>query len=69
MFEIKNGKKIEKLDGYGDDHVGSSAVTPLRSDAFDISDEEKINRIQDNVKDILETLGMDLTDDSLTRHS
>lgn len=65
MFELKNGKKIENEDNYGDDHVGSSAVTPLRSDAFDISDEEKIKRIQGNVKEILETLGMDLTDDSL----
>lgn len=65
MFEIKNGKKIEDLDKYADDHVGSSAVTPLRGDAFEISDEEKIKRIQGSVRDILETLGMDLTDDSL----
>lgn len=54
-----------KIDERGDDHVGSSAKTPLRADAFDISDSEKIERIQDSVKDILNTLGMDLTDDSL----
>ena len=41
------------------------AKTPLRADAFNISDEEKIERIQESVKDILNTLGMDLTDDSL----
>lgn len=64
MFE---GKEImtNKIDERGDDHVGSSAKTPLRADAFDISDSEKIERIQDSVKDILNTLGMDLTDDSL----
>jgi GTP cyclohydrolase I len=62
--------KIEKLilqeeDLQGDDHVGSSAKTPLREDAFLLSNEEKIERIQEDVRNILETLGMDLTDDSL----
>lgn len=62
--------KIEKdmenyIDDMGNDHVGSSAETPLRNDAFDISDDDKIARIEANVYDILETLGMDLTDDSL----
>lgn len=55
----------ERIDEIGENHVGTSATTPLRADAFDISDEEKIKRIQESVKDILETLGMDLTDDSL----
>lgn len=55
----------ERIDEIGENHVGTSARTPLRADAFDISDEEKIEKIQENVKDILETLGMDLTDDSL----
>lgn len=54
-----------RIDEMGDDHVGSSAKTPLRADAFDISDQEKIARIQASVKDILITLGMDLEDDSL----
>lgn len=64
MFEGKNGM-THKHDEIGDNHVGSSAETPLRADAFEISDEEKLNRIQESVKDILITLGMDLTDDSL----
>ena len=64
MFESKNGM-IDKLDEIGDDHIGSSAKTPLRADAFELSDKEKIARIQENVKDILDTLGMDLDDDSL----
>ncbi|MCF6168181.1 GTP cyclohydrolase I FolE [Lutibacter sp.] len=54
-----------RTDELGDDHVGSSAKTPLRADAFDISDQEKLLRIEASVKDILTTLGMDLEDDSL----
>lgn len=64
MFEGKNGKSID-TDEIGDNHVGTSADTPLREDAFELSDAEKIARIQESVKDILTTLGMDLTDDSL----
>lgn len=64
MFEVKNGMK-NRIDELGDDHVGSSARTPLRADAFDISDQEKLIKIESSVKDILTTLGMDLEDDSL----
>ena len=55
----------EEFDLMGDDHFASSPDTPLRDDAFEISDEEKISIIEKNVFNILETLGMDLTDDSL----
>lgn len=44
-----------------------STRTPLRPDAFELSDDEKISRIESNVKEILETLGMDLTDDSISK--
>ena len=53
------------IEEIGDDHVATSAKTPLRKDAFDLSDDEKIAEITKNVKNILHTLGMDLTDDSL----
>ncbi len=49
----------------GDDHFSTAAETPLREDAFALSNNEKINLIQKSVADILYTLGMDLTDDSL----
>jgi GTP cyclohydrolase I len=49
----------------GNDHIGTSEETPMRSDAFDISDDEKISRIKQQVKEIMDTLGLDLTDDSL----
>ena len=65
MFEVNNNMKDQNIDEIGEDHIGTSAKTPLRADAFDISDKEKIAKIQENVKEILETLGMDLTDDSM----
>lgn len=49
----------------GDNHIGTSTNTPLRADAFVLSDEEKIESIKKDVENILNTLGMDLTDDSL----
>ena len=45
--------------------MATSAENPIRPDAFDISDEEKIVKIEKSVKDILHTLGMDLSDDSI----
>ena len=55
----------EEFDLMGDDHFASSPERPIRDDAFEISDEEKISIIEKNVFNILDTLGMDLTDDSL----
>lgn len=55
----------DKRDDIGDDHITTSAVTPLRPDAFDMSDDEKIASIRKDVESILNTLGMDLADDSL----
>ncbi|MEL7006062.1 MAG: GTP cyclohydrolase I [Bacteroidota bacterium] len=49
----------------GDNHVMTSIETPMRPDAFDKSDDEKIEIIQDCFAVIMETLGLDLTDDSL----
>jgi len=63
--------KFDKLlqdsiqDFDANDHQSNSANTPLREDAFDLTDQEKINRIEKDVSNILETLGMDMTDDSL----
>ena len=62
--------KIEKLipnslTDKSEDHFSSNPKTPLRSDAFDKTDDEKIKIIEKKVLTILETLGMDMTDDSL----
>lgn len=52
-------------DDMGNNHIGTNDHTPLRADAFLISDDEKIASIKKDVENILNTLGMDLTDDSL----
>jgi len=56
---------LDNIEEIGDNHIASSTENPIRKDAFDISDEEKIGLIEKDVNRILETLGMDLTDDSL----
>jgi len=53
------------IEEMGDEHKASSVDTPLRADAFDATDEEKIAAIAPHFKAIMEILGMDLRDDSL----
>jgi|TARA_B100000809_G_scaffold260977_1_gene308930 GTP cyclohydrolase I len=65
MFELNSKMNDERIEEIGENHVATSAENPIRPDAFDISDEEKIVKIEKSVKDILHTLGMDLTDDSI----
>ncbi len=48
-----------------DDHFLTSLETPIRSDAFEIDDELKIELIQKKFGEIMEILGLDLSDDSL----
>lgn len=55
--------KKSAFDGL--DHLSSSATTPLREDAFALSDHEKKVRIQAHFRAIMDTLGLDLSDDSL----
>jgi len=57
--------EIQDFDLFGDNHIATSVDTPMRDDAFDISDEEKMAIIEDKFRDIMETMGLDLTDDSL----
>ena len=53
------------MDEIGDAHAASSIETPMRDDAFELSDDEKVARIQGKFKEIMDILGMDMTDDSL----
>jgi GTP cyclohydrolase I len=53
----------DELDG---DNVPYSWNTPMREDAFALSDDQKIERIEGHVREIMQTLGLDLTDDSLS---
>ncbi len=49
----------------GDTHVATSKETPIRKDAFLLEDELKIDKIALHFENIMDTLGLDLTDDSL----
>jgi GTP cyclohydrolase I len=56
---------IKPIDSDDDDHFTSSWETPMREDAFEVNDEIKIDRIEGHFREIMNILGLDLTDDSL----
>ncbi len=66
---IVNGKSLqhteEQLIEIGNNHIATSFETPLRADAFDLSDDVKIEKIEQHFRSIMEIIGLDLTDDSL----
>ncbi|PBQ32484.1 GTP cyclohydrolase I FolE [Sphingobacteriaceae bacterium] len=55
----------ERAEEMGDNHVMTSVETPMKKDAFKLSDDEKMKKIEANFREIMETLGLDLRDDSL----
>ena len=61
----RNGVNGHSHDEIGDHHFSTHLETPLRADAFQLSDEEKKDRIAGHFAEIMKTLGMDLRDDSL----
>jgi GTP cyclohydrolase I len=64
---VINDKKLNGLSAseIGDDHISTSLETPMRVDAFKISNEEKKNKIALLFEEIMNVMGLDLTDDSL----
>ena len=66
---LVNGNKLSLSDlsaeEIGNNHIMTSIDTPMKKDAFVLSDEEKIKKIETHFKGIMETLGLDLSDDSL----
>jgi len=60
---LENNK--EAFDIIGDNHIGTSSETPMRDDAFKLNESEKIRLSKQDVQNIMNTLGLDLTDDSL----
>ncbi|HET8886238.1 MAG TPA: GTP cyclohydrolase I FolE [Salinimicrobium sp.] len=62
---MKKDDIISEIDEIGDAFISANTSTPMRKDAFDKSDGEKIEIIKKDVQHIMETLGLDLTDDSL----
>lgn len=57
--------EITLEDLIGDEHFSSSAETPLRKDAFLLDEKTKIDKIESHFREIMDVLGLDLTDDSL----
>ena len=55
----------ELFELVGDEHQMTSAETPLRPDAFDKSDSDKMKTIEKHFHLIMEEMGLDMTDDSL----
>ncbi|MCB0621053.1 MAG: GTP cyclohydrolase I FolE [Saprospiraceae bacterium] len=56
---------LSLIEEIGDEHLASATDTPLRADAFELSDPEKIERIEAHFREIMELIGLDLSDDSL----
>lgn len=63
----KNGHQLNGLsiDDIGDDHLFTGIDTPMKANAFEMSNEEKKSRISILFSEIMDVLGLDLTDDSL----
>lgn len=57
-----NGFTIEDI---GDDHLYTGLKTPMKANAFKMSDEEKKQKIAILFEEIMDVMGLDLTDDSL----
>lgn len=67
---LKNNHNHSPLNGFdhhdiGDHHLFTSLETPMKKDAFKIDDTEKKKRIAFLFEEIMDVLGLDLTDDSL----
>lgn len=53
------------IDDIGDDHMYTGVQTPLKSDAFEMSNTEKKEKISNLFAQIMDVMGLDITDDSL----
>lgn len=54
-----------EIDVIGEEHLMTSMETPMRDDAFVLSNKEKKEIIEKHFREIMIALGLDLTDDSL----
>ena len=63
----RNGHKLNgfSTSEIGDDHLHTGLETPMKADAFKLSDDEKKQRIALLFEEIMDVMGLDLTDDSL----
>lgn len=66
-YSIENDLNLNgfTIDEIGDSHLLTGLETPMAEGAFDLSDTEKKKAIAFHFRAIMETLGLDLNDDSL----
>ena len=67
---LEKEASTNKLNGFsatdiGDDHLYTGLETPMKPDAFKLNDTEKKERIAILFEEIMDVMGLDLTDDSL----
>jgi GTP cyclohydrolase I len=67
---LKEKEISEQLNGFsfeevGDDHLFTGLETPMKPDAFELTDTQKKEKIAVLFKEIMDVMGLDLTDDSL----
>lgn len=62
-----NDNEISKfsIDDIGDEHMFTGLETPIKKGAFTLSDGEKKEKIASLFEQIMDVIGLDLTDDSL----
>src|SRR6185312_6445004 len=65
MLNTTGKTKLMSFDEIGDGHISTSTDTPLREDAFELDDETKIELISKHFKEIMQIIGLDLSDTSL----
>jgi len=61
-YELVDDITTEEI---GEAHAATSIDTPMRADAFALDDKLKIELITEHFREIMNILGLDLTDDSL----
>ena len=62
---IRTKNEEDAIEETDENHIPFSAETPLRSDAFLLDDNEKIEMIAKSFENIMHILGLDMNDDSL----
>jgi GTP cyclohydrolase I len=67
LKNINNNLNLKgfSIDEIGDEHLYTGLDTPMKANAFKITDSEKKEKIAILFEEIMDTLGLDLTDDSL----
>ncbi len=65
MLNTTGKTKLMSFDEIGDGHISTSTDTPLREDAFELDDDTKIELITKHFKEIMQIIGLDLSDTSL----